>query len=131
MAKSNQAVFIAANVLVEIIDQRRQMDIAVDVLENYKGHLYISTLTGSFAMYFGLKKWPLSHLQNLLGDFKLLALEKDDFDWAFNNIRNNDFEDALQLAVAIRNGCNTFVTLDKQQEKKNKNLPQLQIKLLT
>ncbi|MCB9822282.1 hypothetical protein H6801_02885 [Candidatus Nomurabacteria bacterium] len=29
------------------------------------------------------------------------------------NMRDDDFEDALQIAVAIRNSCETFLTLDK------------------
>jgi predicted nucleic acid-binding protein len=63
-------------------------------------------------------------------DYVMIELSADDFAWAFDNARDDDFEDALQLAVAIRTGCDTFVTFDKQLAKNYNNLPTLKVVLL-
>jgi predicted nucleic acid-binding protein len=43
----------------------------------------------------------------------LLDLTPQDYLWAKRHCMDGDFEDALQMAVAVRNRCKVFVTLDK------------------
>ncbi|MCA9348114.1 hypothetical protein KC867_01750 [Candidatus Saccharibacteria bacterium] len=81
-------------------------------------------------LYFGSKNLPLSTLQGFLSDFEMLSLDSADFDWAFNNIRDSDFEDALQIAIAVRNGCNEFVTFKKNLASTYDNLESIKIRLL-
>jgi predicted nucleic acid-binding protein len=69
-------------------------------------------------------------LRSFLGDYTILPLDESDFEWAFTNMRNPDYEDALQLAVAIRNGCSKFATFDKDLVTTYKNLPQIKTQLL-
>lgn len=81
-------------------------------------------------MHFCTDVVGLQALQAFLTDYQLLSLDQADFDWAFANVRNDDFEDALQLAVAVRNGCEQFITFDKGLFETYKDLPGITIKLL-
>ncbi len=107
------SVFLDANVVLEIILERHNQELAKELLSKYSDNLYISSLTAHLVMYFGYKRVDLPVMRRFLADYTILQLDSADFEWAFNNIRNGDFEDALQLAVAIRNGCTSLVTFDK------------------
>ena len=109
----NSPVFLDANILLEIILERKNQTIAKELLSKTNAELSISALSAHLIVYFGQKKVDLPILRQFLGDYTILPLEAADFEWAFTNMRNNDFEDALQLAVAIRNGCAKFITFDK------------------
>lgn len=119
-----------ANLLLEVIFGRKYSNLVVDYLENTQESIVISALTGHLVVYFGKKERKISVLQEFLRDFKVLSLESADFEWAFNNMMNDDFEDSLQLAVAVRNGCEQFVTLDRKLYLRYKNLNSLKVKLL-
>lgn len=106
-------IFLDANILLEIILERQNQQLAKELLSQYSEDLNISSLTAHLITYFGQKRVELTILRQFLEDYTILSLGIKDFEWAFNNIRNDDFEDALQLGVAIRNGCNSFITLDK------------------
>ncbi len=75
--------------------------------------LAISLLSVHILMYFGRKEGvPDDRLRALIDQAILLDLTADDYDWAVANEQGSDFEDALQLAVALRNGCDRFVTFN-------------------
>lgn len=130
MVSMSGKVYFDANVLLEIISQRTNVALARREIRAAAGRRCISTLTGHLAIYFGGKSLKLATLQGFLSDFEMLSLTAEDFEWVHSNIRNNNFEDALQLAVAIRNGCDTFITFDKELYQTYKSLPQLKIHLL-
>ena len=123
-------VFLDANILLEIILERPQQLAAKKFLEAQQGALHISALTAHLVVHFGQSRVDALVLQQFLGDYKVLALEAADFAWAFANQRNDDFEDALQLGVAIKHGCDTFVTFDKQLASAYKNLSTITVTLL-
>jgi len=125
------SLFLDANILLEIILGRRQESIARRLIESQSDHLFISTLTAHLVVHFGHVIVNLPILRNFLSDYTILTLDPVDFEWAFTNIRNQDFEDALQLAVAIRNGCDRFLTLDKTLSTSYKDLSPIQIQLLS
>lgn len=127
---NNNHLFIDANVLLEIVYERARAKDAMEIVRRGEDNVSISPLTAHLVMYFGLKIASVDALRTLLSDYTILSLEAVDVDWAFTNMRDNDFEDALQLAVAIRNGCQTFVTFDKKLYKTYKTLPQLNLKLV-
>lgn len=110
---SADSVFLDANILLEIILGRKNELKARQFIETGDNSLFISTLTAQLVVHFGQAIVDLSVLRKFLADYTLLTLDSADFEWAFTNVRNQDFEDALQLAVAIRNGCSKFVTFDK------------------
>ena len=108
-----EAVFLDANILLEIILGRLKEDIARQFIEGQDEELYISTLTAHLIVHFGQSIVSLPILRGFLADYTVLDLTPVDFEWAFMNTRNKDFEDALQIAIAIRSGCGKFVTFDK------------------
>lgn len=124
-------LFVDANILLEIILSRKNEKLARDILKDNSNRLFISALTAHLVVHFGQSIVDLPILRSFLGDYTILALNESDFEWAFTNMRNQDFEDALQLAVAIRNGCDTFITLDKDLATNYNNLPQIKTTILS
>lgn len=126
----NNAIFLDANILLEILLGRGKEKITRAFLEEHSDNLHISTLTAHLVVHFGKAIVPLPVLRSFLADYSLLSVERPDFEWAFTNIRGNDFEDALQLSTAIRNGCTHFVTLDKSLAASYKDLASIDVQLL-
>lgn len=118
-------VFLDTNILLEIILKDRDKSVQVEkYLENLNEATVISMLSVHLIMYFGRKEQADdSLLESMVRENELIALTPEDYDWALTNGRKNDFEDALQVAVAIRSGCNTFVTLDKKLARAYTDLP--------
>lgn len=125
-----EIIFLDANVLLEIILGRENEAIARKTLEAYQGNLSISSLTAHLVVHFGQALVDLPVLRQFLSDYTILSLESADFEWAFTNLRNTDFEDALQIGVAVRNGCTDFLTFDKNLFKTYNDLPSIRTKLL-
>ena len=118
-------VFLDANVVLEIILRDRAKRVQV---ENYLSLVSeptaISILSVHLIMYFGRKaKAKDEFLEEAIGQNELLDLLPEDYKWALKNEPRKDFEDALQVAVAIRTGCEKFVTLDDKLGKAYANFP--------
>ncbi|MDZ7744467.1 MAG: PIN domain-containing protein [Candidatus Saccharibacteria bacterium] len=123
-------LFLDANILIEILESRPKHKKAEKLLLSGAGNLHISTLTCHIAAYVSRKRIGLEVLEQFLGDYIWLELKPEDIAWAFDNRRDNDFEDALQIAMAVRSGCSVFYTLDKQLVNAYATLPTLEVKLL-
>lgn len=122
-------MFLDANIVLEILLGRKKEAVARKLIEKHSDDLYISVLTAHLVTHFGQAIVELPILRKFLADYTVLALDATDFEWAFTNVRKYDFEDALQLAVAIRNGCNLFVTFDKALVARYKDLPMIKTQL--
>lgn len=127
---NNKSIFLDANVLLEIVLERKNSQLAREIIIANAGHLNISALTAHLVVYFGQNVVGLPVIRKFLGDYNIQTLSSADFEWAFNNARNADFEDALQLAVAIRTGSEEFITLDKTLFETYQNLSIIDVKLL-
>lgn len=121
--------FFDANVLIEVLESRKNSNLAISALRSMSSDNFISVLTGHIIMHVCKRVEP-SVLRNFLDDYTMLDFVPDDVVWAFENKRNEDFEDALQIAIAIRNGCSTFVTFDKKLAKDYSDLPTIRAVLL-
>ena len=121
--------FLDANILLEVLLDRPKAPTVKQTLENHPTGLYISALTAHLVVYYGKKVVDLPLLKRFLSDYIIIEMSGDDFEWAFNNIRGQDFEDALQLAVAIRYGCDEFITLDRPLFNTYKVLPSIKVVL--
>lgn len=122
-------ICLDANVVLEIVLARKREATAREVLKRHAGNLYISALSAHLVMHFGVERASLSDIRVLLQDYLVLPLDSEDFEWAFAHAQDDDFEDALQLAVAVRHGCQTFLTFDQKLVKTYHNLPSLRVKL--
>lgn len=120
-------MFLDANVPLEILLGRKYEAAARKLLENNHNDLYISALTAHLIVHFGQAVVDLPILRLFLQDYTILSLDNADFEWAFNNIRGSDFEDGLQLAVAVRNGCRCFSTFDRDVLTKYGNLSSIRV----
>lgn len=106
-------IFIDANVLLEVIQKRTRAKACEQFLSNDKDKA-ISTLTLDLIMYFVERdKLAWETVKSFLESFSWLPVTDPDAQWAFMKFKGDDFEDALQVACAIREGCNRFVTLDE------------------
>jgi len=129
MASKNK-IFLDANMLIEILHKRERSSDVESLMYNLVEKAYISVLTAHSVVHFTPKGLPMYVVRRFLDDFIVLDLCKDDFEWAFDNKLDDDFEDALQLAIAVRNGCEEFITLDKQLAETYGRISRPKIRLL-
>lgn len=122
--------FVDTNVLVEILESRQKQKAAIKAIREHGGELHISALSCHIVGYISQQRIGLELIETFLSDYEILSLAPEDVAWAFRNRRNDDFEDALQIACAVRNGCTTFITFDKQLAKDYQNLPSITVRLL-
>jgi predicted nucleic acid-binding protein len=110
--------FVDANIVLEILLERTNMQKVAHTLKNEK-NLVVSTLTVSHVMYFAEKnKVDLVAAEKLINRFKRLDVVDVDITKAFGIYQGQDYEDALQIACAVRNKCTTFITHDQNLAKK-------------
>lgn len=129
MASKNK-IFLDANMLIEILHKRERSSDVESLMDNLVKKAYISALTAHLVVHFTPKGLPMYAVRRFLDDFIVLDLCKDDFEWAFDNKLDDDFEDALQLAIAVRNGCEEFITLDERLAETYGRISRPKIRLL-
>ena len=118
-------VFLDTSILLEIIlkDRAKRLQ-AESFLKSIEEPTAISMLSVHLIMYFGRKAQINDEfLQGVINENELLDLAPEDYEWALINEKRKDFEDALQMAIAVRAGCTTFVTLDSKLVKAYTDLP--------
>lgn len=112
-------VCLDANVVIEIILDRHKAQVCRDYLNSVQEEVAITVLSLDLLLYYSeSKKLHLPAVEEFLRLFIWLPMTDGDAEWAFRRFEGKDFEDALQIASAIREGCGTFVTLDKSLAKK-------------
>ena len=121
-------VFLDSNILLEIIlkdrVKRYQVRKYLESISKLDDFSSISMLTVHLIMHFGRKEQIDDYfLQAVINENELFSLSAEDYEWALVNERGKDFEDALQLAVAMRTNCDTFLTLDKKLARDYADLP--------
>ena len=120
-------IFLDANIVIEVIGKRKNQKLAKEIITENEGCLFISALSAHLIVYFGSKFYDLDRIHDLLLAFEILPLTSDDINWAFTNRRDSDFEDAMQISVAIRNGCDQLITLDKSLARKYAGLSSIKV----
>lgn len=113
-------IVVDTNIVVEILEKRSKLPAVLDYLKQSQDEeIAISTLTLSNVFYLlESHKVDVSAAEPLLRSYKLISVNAEDADWAFDHYKGTDFEDALQIAAARREACSAFVTIDKQLAKK-------------
>lgn len=114
-----------ANVLIEIIVQRKNAQACRDYINSSKEDMATTMLSVDLVMYYTeSNKLDVTPVEQFLRQFIWLSLIDSDAEWAFKHFRNKDFEDGLQIACAKREECVKFITLDKPLAKKYaQNIP--------
>lgn len=111
-----------ANIVLEVfLDRARKQQVlsAVAALEAQQRDLCVSSLSVSHFMYFiEREKKSKVDANSFMAQFSVLDVNEQDVQWAFANDQG-DFEDALQVACAIRHGCKKFLTLDQELKKRH------------
>jgi len=108
-------VFFDANIVLEAMTpgrakREKALDYIVDCSESRLSALIVHLL-----FHFGLKLgYSMDALCTLAHMHKIIDLTNADIEWAMKHCADSDFEDALQVSMARRAGCKTFVTLDKK-----------------
>ncbi len=105
--------FIDANVLLEVLLNRSKVKSAHAVLMT-GSYMNISSLTGHIAFHFCRHAIDRADVSAFLTDFTMKPLTNQDFEWVYEYGKSYEFEDALQVAVAVRSGCSEFITFDKK-----------------
>lgn len=118
-------VFLDVNIILEVLLHNRLRDEAVArALSTIDQPMAVSMLTVHLVWYFGRKDGVSdATLTKVLRPYEILSLEADDYAWALANEQGRDFEDALQVAAALRAGCDTFMTLDSKLARRYCELP--------
>lgn len=115
-------ICLDVNVVLEMILKRAQEDICKLHIKRARDRgedIAITTLCLSITMYYAERhKLDLNEVEQFLRLFSWLPLSESDGQRAFVSFYGKDFEDALQIACAKREGCKEFVTLDKPLAKK-------------
>ena len=115
-------IAVDANVLMELIESRRQKALVRSALAHYRlqeEKAAFSTLTLSHVFYLAeAHKVPLKRVEKLTAVYSIYDVTRADVDWALGHYNGKDFEDALQVAAAIREKCTVFLTLDAPLAKK-------------
>jgi predicted nucleic acid-binding protein len=111
-------IFVDTNIVLELLLERSKQEKVLEALRNHKG-LVLSTLSVSHIMYFVEKSGVDQQTsKDLMYRFSLLSVVDQDAARAFDMYGGEDFEDALQVACAMRYGCTKFLTLDQSLAKK-------------
>ena len=112
-------ICLDANIVLELLLDRKLAQACQDYIASTDDEIAITVLSVSIIMYYAEgKHLDLLEVERLLSDFVLLGTVEADVAWAFQYFAGKDFEDALQLAIANREGCRSFITLDKALAKK-------------
>ena len=109
-------IFLDANILLEmLLPGRKNKEAVYKWLSNNKKRYVISMLTVHLVLHFGLEeKMTLTELQSFLYNYPKTSLTPEDYIKALAILKDDDHEDALQLATAERVDCTEIVTLDKK-----------------
>lgn len=121
--------FIDANVLLEVLLAGRKRAATATASLRRIDDGAVSPLTVHLYVYFGRKEgYTIDELLQDLQNFRTVTMDAAVVDWARKNMRDNDFEDALQVASAVLDGCERFITFDTKLAKQYGDV--LDIKLL-
>jgi predicted nucleic acid-binding protein len=114
-------IFIDANVIIAVLNKEYPAFESCSRLLSLSGkkniQLYCSTLSLSICFYFSSKKsgekLAKTKIGLLMKHIKVSDCGEKEAKEAINNIKANDFEDAMQYHSAINATCSKIITLDK------------------
>jgi predicted nucleic acid-binding protein len=118
-------LFVDANVLIEILMDRRLSKKCIQLLEDVSQQYAISALTVHIVWYIA-EKYSLnqSKVDEVLSIWEVLPVTANSIKAARERYDGKDFEDCLQAVCAEAGDCDLIVTIDKKFQRYSKsNLP--------
>ena len=112
-------VFLDANIIMELFFNRVRRPQVLRAMEQADGDVrfLVSILSVDVLFYHvEAKHLDKASAHAFLGQYGLLDMNEADYLWAQANDQG-DFEDALQVACALRHSCQKFLTLDQRLKK--------------
>jgi predicted nucleic acid-binding protein len=114
-------LLIDANALIFICKNKPNANTLLDVVEEFDYVYYsnFSLFIARLRAYIDFEKEGergvyLKRLKSLTQDFYPLPFEKAVFDYADKILNGSDWEDACQIATALLNKCDSFLTCDQE-----------------
>jgi predicted nucleic acid-binding protein len=118
---STDKVLLDVNAIMELHFGRRSWrDVLAAIAEDGEEaeHL-VSILSVHILLHFVEKdKRSKTEAFNFLQSYGIFDMAEADYEWAMLNDQG-DFEDALQVACALRHGCKKLITLDADLSKRH------------
>ena len=108
-------LFVDANVLIEILIDRRLSQQCIQILEDTSQQYVISALTVHIVWYIA-EKYSLnqSKVDEMLSIWEVLPVTASSIKAARGRYDGKDFEDCLQAVCAEAGDCDLIVTIDKK-----------------
>jgi len=110
-------IVLDTNIIMEILEQRSLHQSVGQAIAAHgsKARISLSTVTVSTVFYLAERhKISIKRTEALVVRYDYIDVLSRDVLWALDHYQQKDFEDALQIAAALREGCKTFMTLDKK-----------------
>ena len=113
-------IFLDANIIMELHFGRRAWRAVLEVLaEDSDEANAISVVSVHVLLYYVERaKKSKQEVFEFLRNYQILNMNEADYEWAAANDQG-DFEDALQVACALRHGCKKLITLDADLAKRH------------
>lgn len=115
-------IALDANILQELLETRERVQQVIDAITEYTKNgqdFAISTLTVSHVFYLSeAHKLSIKVTEEMVQKYTIFDVIDEDVNWALRNYAGKDFEDALQIAAAVRSKASKFLTLDSGLAKK-------------
>ncbi|MEM6399080.1 MAG: PIN domain-containing protein [Cyanobacteria bacterium P01_D01_bin.116] len=125
--QNRRTLFLDANVVFNVIQLAPNAEKLQQIMQEYD-FLSLSILT-IFVTYnycnytqINTGKDYFKQLQEVFDEADTLDLTSTIFENAKSILKGKDFEDALQVATAIHNGCDAILTSDKEMSQSYQNL---------
>lgn len=108
-------ILIDADVALEVLLDNRRSQAAVIEDLTAQNQVSLTMLSVHLVVHFCRRqKVPDAITWAFIEHAKLVAIVPAYYTWALQNEQGHDFEDALQVAAALRSEADTFVTLDQK-----------------
>jgi predicted nucleic acid-binding protein len=105
------------NIIIDIIIQRSRAEKIQKLLKDYDLFINPSIIDTVYYMINKDSKIPNHVFRKAMGSYHICNVSGNTVELAFDIAAENDLEDALQVACALDNNVENFVTADRQIKK--------------
>lgn len=112
-----QQAFLDINIIIDIIIQRSRAEKIQKLLKDYDLFINPSIIDTVYYIINKDSKIPNHVFRKAMGSYHICNVSGNTVELAFDIAAENDLEDALQVACALDNNVENFVTADRQIKK--------------